>query len=267
MFSGGSSYTRSSAGAFGSAAVHAFFAALLSYFATEPEPKVEPEVDLIEFELPPEPEPEPQPEPEKPPEPEPEPEKPPEPEPVPEVRKDEPPPKPKAKVKPAPVRDQPVDDEPPPPLRMDLSQTTPTGTSGVKIHVGEPGGTPGGTGKPDSKGNGSRPPGSETGGNDAPAWEPRGELYIRELPAVVHVPQEQCPAVQEFGIEGVVILNVQVRRDGTVKDVKIGRDIGHGCGKIAARALRKAKFRPAIATNGQPADFELRYEYEFQLGD
>ena len=264
MLSGGSSLTtRSSAGAFGSAAVHALVAVLLSYFATEPEKPPEPEVDIIEFELPPEPEPEPPPEPEKPPEPEPE--KPPEPEPIPEVRKEEPPPKPRPKVKPAPVDEQPVNDEPPPPLRMDLSQTTQSGTSGVKINTGEPGGTPGGTGKPDSKGTGSRPPGSETGGNDAPAWEPRGELYIRELPAVINVPQEQCPAVQELGIEGVVILAVQVRRDGTVKDVKVSRDIGHGCGKIAAKALRKAKFRPAIATNGQPADFELRYEYEFQL--
>lgn len=62
MFSGGSSYTRSSAGAFGSAAVHALVAVLLSYFSTEPEQPKEPEVDIIEFELPPEPEPEPEPE-------------------------------------------------------------------------------------------------------------------------------------------------------------------------------------------------------------
>ena len=92
-----------------------------------------------------------------------------------------------------------------------------------------------------------------------------GELYIRDLPQVLNVPQEQCPAVQELGIEGIVILTVQVRRDGTIKDVKINKDIGHGCGKVAAKALRRARFKPAVATNGQPADFELRYEYEFQL--
>ncbi|MFY0538402.1 energy transducer TonB [Nannocystis pusilla] len=151
---------------------------------------------------------------------------------------------------------------------MDASQTTTSGNSGVKITPGTPGGTPGGTGGPESKGKGGSPKGTPGGtGDGGPTWEPRGELYIRELPAVVNVPQEQCPAVQELGIEGVVILTVQVRRDGTVKDVKIAKDIGHGCGKIATKALRKAKFRPAIATNGQPADFELRYEYEFQLGD
>lgn len=250
MRQGASSYARSSAGAVGSFAVHVVLAALLSYLSVEPAGPTEPQIDIVEFVIP---------------EPEPEPDKPPEP--VPEVRKDEPPPKPKVKVKPAPTSSQPVADEPPPPLRFDASQTTQTGNSGVTVQTGTPGGTPGGTGKPDSQGKGSRPVGSDTGDAGAPAWEPRSELYIRELPAVLNVPQEQCPAVQELGIEGVVILTVQVRRDGSVKDVRVARDIGHGCGKIAARALRKAKFRPAIATNGQPADFELRYEYEFQLGD
>jgi protein TonB len=261
MWPDGSSYTRSSAGAVGSFAVHAVLAALLAYLSVEPEKPPEPQVDLVEFIVP-------EPEPEKPPEPEPEPELEPEkpPEVVPEVRKEEPPPKPR-KVKPAPTSDKPVNDEPPPPLRIDASQAVQTGNSGVSVQTGKPGGTPGGTGKPDSQGKGSRPVGSETGDGNSPAWEPRSELYIRELPAVLNVPQEQCPAVQELGVEGVVILTVQVRRDGSVKDVRVARDIGHGCGKIAARALRKAKFRPAIATNGQPADFELRYEYEFQLGD
>ena len=107
----------------------------------------------------------------------------------------------------------------------------------------------------------------QVGDGNAAAWEPRGELYIRDLPQVLSVPQEQCAAVQELGIQGVVILTVQVRRDGSIKDVKISKDIGHGCGKVAARALRRAKFKPAVATNGQPADFELRYEYEFQLNE
>ena len=224
---------------------------------------IEPTYELTQFELPePEPEP-PPPEPEKPPEPEPEPE----PEPI---VKPTPPskdrtPKPERPVKPAPVSDKPESDEPPPPFRVDQSQTSQTGS--VKVNVGTPGGTPGGTGDPDSKGKGSRPRDAPVGDGNAAAWEPRGELYIRELPQVLSVPQEQCPAVQELGIEGVVILTVQVRRDGSIKEVKVSKDIGHGCGKVAAKALRRAKFKPAVATNGQPADFELRYEYEFQLNE
>ncbi len=225
---------------------------------------IAPSYDLVEFELPePEPEKPPEPEPEKPPEPEPEPE----PEPIvqptpPSKVKSQ---KPERAVKPAPVSDNPEPDEPPPPFRIDASQTSQTGS--VKVNTGTPGGTPGGTGEPGSKGNGSRPKDAPVGDSNAVAWEPRGELYIRDLPQVLSVPQEQCPAVQELGIQGVVILTVQVRRDGSVKDVKISKDIGHGCGKVAARALRRAKFKPALATNGQPADFELRYEYEFQLNE
>jgi len=279
-------YARPSLGAAGSLVAHLVAAALMAYFGRDECALAEtaclaaggdpvacreqynackgiaPTYDLVEFELP-------EPEPEKPPEPEPEPEKPPAPEPIPEpIVKPAPPTKvkrakPERPSKPAPISSDPTPDEPPPPFRIDASQTSQTGS--VKVNTGTPGGTPGGTGDPNSKGTGSRPKDAPVGDGNAAPWEPRGELYIRDLPQALNVPQEQCPAVQELGIQGVVILTVQVRRDGTVKDVKISKDIGHGCGKVAARALRRAKFKAAIATNGQPADFELRWEYEFQL--
>jgi protein TonB len=282
-------YARPSLGALGSIATHLVVAAIMSFFSRDEcliaetaciaageDPAVCREqydeckgipktYDLVEFDLP-EPEPEKPPEPE----PEPEPEKPPEPTPEPVVKPEVEPaklktPKPDRAVKPAPVSDKPESDEPPPPFRIDESQTTQNGNSAVTVNTGTPGGTPGGTGDPNSKGKGSRPKDATVGDGTAAPWEPRGELYIRDLPQVLSVPQEQCAAVQELGIEGVVILTVQVRRDGTIKEVKITKDIGHGCGKVAAKALRRARFKPAVATNGQPADFELRYEYEFQL--
>ena len=43
--------------------------------------------------------------------------------------------------------------------------------------------------------------------------------------------------------------------------------LGHGCDTIAKKALRKAKFKPARANNGQAVDFEIPYEYEFRLTD
>ena len=282
--SSGSPYARPSLGAAGSVVTHVIVAVLLGYFGRDEcaieqtqclaaggDPAmcqatydackgIPPTYEITEFELPPEPEPEPP----KPPEPEPEPEPEPIVNPVPPSKVSTP--KPERAVKPAPVSDKPEPDEPPPPFRMDQSQTPQAG-SPVQVKVGTPGGTPGGTGDPNSKGKGSRPADAPVGDSNAAPWEPRGELYIRELPQVLSVPQEQCPAVQELGIEGVVILTVQVRRDGTIKEVKISKDIGHGCGKVAAKALRRARFKPAVATNGQPADFELRYEYEFQLNE
>jgi TonB family protein len=148
-----------------------------------------------------------------------------------------------------------------------MSQMTQEGNSGVTVQVGEPGGVPGGTGKPGSKGTGAKaPPTAPTSGTGAgDPWAPKTELSIKTLPEPLKVPELKCPAVQDLGVEGVVVLTVQVRSDGTVRSVKVSKSMGYGCDKVAADALRKAKFRPAIATDGKPADYELRYEYEFQL--
>jgi protein TonB len=279
-------YARPSLGAAGSLVAHLVAAALMAYFSRDDcalaetaclaaggDPVlcreqynvckgIEPTYDLVEFELP-------EPEPEKPPEPEPEPEKPPEPEPVPEpIVKPAPPTKVKAskperKVKPAPVSSIPRRRaapavshrrQPTPPRQQRRSASTPA-----------PPAAPPAAPATQLQGHRQPPQGRPRRRRQRGPWEPRGELYIRDLPQALNVPQEQCPAVQELGIQGVVILTVQVRRDGSVKDVKISKDIGHGCGKVAARALRRARFKAAIATNGQPADFELRWEYEFQL--
>ena len=229
---------------------------------TEPEEK---RYELTEFELPPPPpEPEPLPE-EKPPEPEPDPEGP-DPGVKPDPPKDPPPPWRRREVKAAPISDKPVSDEPPPPLRIDQSQVVQDGNSGVGVNTGPPGGVPGGTGKPNSKGTGSRPPGVKTSPTGEP-WAPSGELHIKTLPRPLNVPRIQCPAVRELGIEGTVVLSVQVRKSGQIRNVTVAKGIGYGCDKIAAKALRKARFKPAITTNGSPADYELRYEYEFLLDD
>ena len=80
-------------------------------------------------------------------------------------------------------------------------------------------------------------------------------------------PKIECPAVKELGIEGVVKLAVQIRKDGSIRSVKVKKKLHPGCDKIAQKAVRKAKFKPARANNGQAVDFEIPYEYEFRLTD
>lgn len=204
------------------------------------------------------------PEPEEPPEPEPEAKEEPEPEPEPEpTRRRPPPPQPVAE---APVEDEPVEDEPPPRFELPPDQIAVGSGSGVAVHVGYSKGVPPAAGKKESEGKGSRPKDTKTA-PDAPAWKPRNELHIRRLPDPVEVPEIQCPAVREMGITGTVILKVQVKSDGTVRKVRVVKGVGHGCDQVAVKALRRARFKPAIATNGQPADYELRYEYVFELDD
>jgi protein TonB len=198
----------------------------------------------------------------KPPEPEPEPE--PELEPEPQIKPQEPPPKAKPKKAEQPPQ-QPVNPEPAPAKRWDLSNT---GTGSVLVPQGT-GGEYGGTGKPDSKGTGkAKPVGDPKGDEQGTApWQPRSELYIKSMPDPVKVPKIDCPATAQLGVQGDVILKVQIARDGKIRSVKIIKGIGHGCDEVAVKALKGARFKPAIGTNGQAVDFELRYEYAFTVND
>ena len=104
-----------------------------------------------------------------------------------------------------------------------------------------------------------------TSSNDE--WAPRGDLFISELPRPLAVPLVECPATSTLGVEGEVVLKVQVTRAGEVRSVRVVRGMGHGCDELALGALERAEFEPAMGTNGKPADYELRYEYAFVLQD
>jgi periplasmic protein TonB len=233
----------------------------------------EPKTVLIEFEVatlsepePEEPEPE-QPEPEPEPE-EPEPEEPVEPKVEPEPVEPKVKPKPKKADKPDPKPA--TDEQPAPRKRWDLSQTTDGGNSGVKVEQGS-GGEYGGTGKADSKGtkkgpaSGGDPKGEEDG--TAATWQPRSELFIKDLPKPVKVPKIECPATAELGVAGDVVLKVQITAEGKVRKVTVVKGIGQGCDQVAVKALKQARFKAAVGTNGKPVDFELRYEYAFTVND
>ena len=52
-----------------------------------------------------------------------------------------------------------------------------------------------------------------------------------------------------------------------MRGVRVAKGIDKSCDSIAVKALKQAKFKPAVATDGNPADYELRYEYEFRPAD
>jgi protein TonB len=176
--------------------------------------------------------------------------------------------KPQPKTKKAPEPDQePVNQEPAPPKRWDLSSAN---GSGLVVVPQGSGGEYGGTGKPDSKGKGPGKPAGDPKGDEkgtAIAWQPRSELFIKDLPKPVKVPKIECPASASLGVQGDVILKVQIGRDGKIRDVKVISGIGQGCDQIAVKALKQSRFKAAIGTNGQPVDFELRYEYAFTVNN
>ena len=130
------------------------------------------------------------------------------------------------------------------------------------------GGEYGGTGRTDSKTKKTKPAaGGDPEGSDQGTgkWEPRSELFVKDPPVTLKVPEIECPATRELGVEGKVVLRVQVQRDGKVRKVSVVKGIGQGCDEVATKALKKARFKPAVGTNGQTVDFELTYEYVFTV--
>jgi protein TonB len=78
-------------------------------------------------------------------------------------------------------------------------------------------------------------------------------------------------AAKRENIQAVVVLSVEVRKNGRVRRVRVisvrpssARKFGFG--KAAVRAIRKFRFRPA-RYKGKPVDVVIRYIYRFELED
>ena len=66
------------------------------------------------------------------------------------------------------------------------------------------------------------------------------------------------------GITGDVVLEIVIKSDGSVGDVKVLRGLGYGLDDRAAAAVRNWKFSPARRL-GTPVDVIVEVEVEFSL--
>ncbi len=253
-----------------SGAVHVAFGVLLALLPEKVQDRYE-IVDLEVRERQPEPEPEPEPEPDEPdPEPDPEPE--PKPKPRPRPRPD-PDPEPEPEPPPAPPPDAeeaPPDAEEAPPV-FELGDNTfaegkgagwklnrsegntkfaavarpgQESARGTKVES-DPEGEPGGTGfAPVPKKDLSRPPRPRSGRISIPPY-----------------PEE----ARREGVEGAVLLQVFIDREGGVRKVRILKDPGGGLGEVARRAMLRERWKPALNKRGQPVDTVIPYRYRFVL--
>lgn len=84
-------------------------------------------------------------------------------------------------------------------------------------------------------------------------------------PTLLHeVRPEYTDDARRRGLEGDVILEIVVRRDGTVGDVKVLRGLGGGLERRAIDAVRQWRFSPARRT-GTPVDVYVEVAVEFKL--
>ena len=81
----------------------------------------------------------------------------------------------------------------------------------------------------------------------------------------IHQPDPEYPRRARIArVEGLVILDVVIRTDGTVGDVTVIQGLGMKCTEAAIDAVRRWKFEPA-SVNGQPVEEIRTFEVEFNL--
>lgn len=78
------------------------------------------------------------------------------------------------------------------------------------------------------------------------------------------VKPEYPEAARRAGIEGFVKIDVEVKADGSLGEIKVVESLGYGCDEAAEAALKASKIAPA-KRNGVAIPFKVLIPYKFQL--
>lgn len=88
---------------------------------------------------------------------------------------------------------------------------------------------------------------------------------VTRLPEVVESVEAAYPEEAEaLGLEGEVVLEVDISEAGEVQDARVLEPAGHGFDEAALAAVRAFRFRPA-EVDGAPAAVTIEYRYRFEL--
>jgi TonB family protein len=172
----------------------------------------------------------------------------------------EPPPTPiEAKVLPpvmAPVATRPADTRDREGVMAKSEQTEPSSGPGSGGGVGSGKGT--GLGQGDGSGIGEGSGGGTGGGPYRPGSGVEPPRLLREVRA------EYSDAARRANLEGLVTLEIVVRRDGSVGDVRVLKGLGLDLNDRAIQAVRQWRFAPA-RMKGTPVDVVVEVDVEFRL--
>lgn len=182
-----------------------------------------------------------------------------------------PPPEPRPRIvhripnaTPPPPSPPPPSDEPPPPsdapppdFGVSMNATT-DGESSVAVPVGRTLMT-----KPAPKHKETPPPsGDGTGG-----FVPVAEIYIATHAELIEAPsgeENYPPEAKRLGIEGAVKLKLGIDENGKVVQVKLVERGGHGFDEAAMKAMRLARFKPAVTSDGKAVPCSTTWTYRFE---
>lgn len=121
-------------------------------------------------------------------------------------------------------------------------------------------GTGAGTGIGEGTGAGIGP--GQGGGTGGGPYQPGSGISPPTL--VREVKPSYTDEARRRGIEGDVVLEIVVRRDGSVGDVRVKRSLGAGLEQRAIDAVRQWRFGPA-RRQGSPVDVVVEVSVEFKL--
>jgi len=172
----------------------------------------------------------------------------------------EPPPTPiEAKILPpvmAPIATKPADTQDREGLMAKSEETQPSSGPGAGGGVGTGQGT--GLGQGDGSGIGEGSGGGTGGGPYRPGSGVEPPRLLKEVRA------QYSDAARRANLEGEVELEIVIRRDGSVGDVKVLRGLGMGLNEQAIQAVRQWRFAPA-RLKGTPVDVIVEVAVEFRL--
>jgi len=156
----------------------------------------------------------------------------------------------------APIVTAPADNK----SRIGVLEETPVETE--SHGSGRGGGTGTGTGTGIGPGDGSGIGPGSGGGIGGGPYRPGSGIQPPRL--VKEVRADYTEEARQRGLSGEVELEIVVRRDGTVGDVKIVRGLGAGLNDRAVQAVRQWRFTPA-RRQGTPVDVIVEVAVEFKL--
>lgn len=156
----------------------------------------------------------------------------------------------------APVATRPADDE----TRAGVLEETPA--DAPSRGSGEGGGAGTGTGVGLGEGDGSGVGDGEGGGYGGGVYGPGSGVQPPKL--LLEIKPDYTEEARRRGIEGDVVMEIVVRRDGSVGDVRVLQGLGAGLDQQAAGAVRRWRFAPATR-RGTPVDVRVEVAVEFKL--
>ncbi|WP_437817875.1 TonB-dependent receptor domain-containing protein [Sorangium sp. So ce1078] len=83
--------------------------------------------------------------------------------------------------------------------------------------------------------------------------------------ALNYTPPVYPPEAEKQGMEGSVTLQLDIDRNGRVKQAVVVESAGHGFDESAVAAAQKLEFEPARRADGTPAAARILYRYSFTL--